>query len=1193
MTDVECIYNCDKNVCFSAVHDQGLLMKNQKPYAELYKNIKNVYVEYDDEYMKKINDNKPLKKVTYNEHNGSENQLEVKYSKKITINFLDYDTNGMQINKKYSESIFTPEHSFRSKKENGKGIKKVDMYFRKNVELIDMLKSKKYYNEVSLDDIKVKNFNVTEHVSKNCKYYKLTPTNTPYAKNQICVSYFVNIKKQIEWYTSLDFYNHPRFIADMYRMYIDILNNSKKNGTIVFTNSLEVGSSPEVYHFNSYELDDTHFDDCEMLNPELYTLGNHYMRYMEKTNKYTHTYVICLSKANDDKYIQEEWNKLYGQNDDDKDNVDEDYEEDVLEKILYRLPYILKKVRIDEKEEHRYSAQLSFINKDVENMKHVFLFISFSRVKIDNIKLNEKMQMVQEYYDELYGDKTARVTYLPIGLFISKNKNFCEDMLNDNKINELNNSMNYHHKYDYFVEMYNKILTSNASMNYDDYDFSYNKKKCDDLYNVLMSDKAINVSCREIKNCNRMPILYKLKKIDNDNEINKIIQHHGRMFLGDGYYYVKIKKVDTLKNENNKNATNYFPHLYYCFQLKNKSYVYNLYTPAVRETFDTWIDIDQDAQRNDPNLLYYFSLSILEKVLYLRKKNMYVKSSNLCDYLIVDDKKIMRDINLNGKVLSIKNINDNHEFKIFNYGMEIIFSVTNDLIEDKSNSTLDKNIYDFYFNFMHDIKMKCVKLNINATLIHDVTEVLNEYKENKDINTIVDKIYDIFKFAYNPFLFRGNAYKLFMIIKSLPTKTYGSIDDIKKDIEIKGKHVIDEMKKITIKKDQSFINSNGLDISSKINFNDPHVYYETGDMRINTFWMAKCDDVYTDNNDRYISNALLVYMHNNSTSRMVILKSKTDLIFYEITEKTGLDDLIKVFTDIICTMYSLSDDMKEKFKCNTIYSSDYDMHIYPNMNDIEIIKMLNETTDYDIGKMYGEQHQGMAYLNFLQDLFYFSVIVINDSERRNFTCYIEIDGIREYVTTNILDFNKTCVIKLLPYGFFVFFDYASYIDYIKNYNFNENNLHYHMNNNILDENERIEAKKFEKANYILDFRDNIENIKKIIEDTYNNDNFHYGSITNIYNKLLFNKCIYNVHKNDTLDVINGFTKYYTLNEKYRAMHDKYIEDNENNTSGYINLTSFFDKLIKYNDDNNCIDKLKASYATNKNNYMRLLKISKK
>ncbi|ARF10129.1 hypothetical protein Hokovirus_1_8 [Hokovirus HKV1] len=630
----------------------------------------------------------------------------------------------------------------------------IPVYMKPIHELENML-TYNYYKKFNFGYIHTYNFNPTLFASKYLNNYNLiiTPTITPYTSNLVAL---------IPSNTAYDFFIDSKKLLDsMYELYID-LNKDQK---YLIYNSLETGSLPELYHF--------HIQKIELTKPKLEQISKGLYKVIND-NIWGNMYCFAIQEMS--------WDKL-----------------------CLILPLLLFKCRsyVKEDDKYKYSAQIylyPFDNVD-------YLYFSFKKNNVKNIKLNPDKYLINEYWQELYGNSYVKynMRYLPVGIIMYNNDTNKPLIINDEVIKEIHSAYHYHPN---IKNVYKKVLITLTGKTRDHSIIPYDYiNSCISLtarfaFTLYGNKKIINGSCKNL------PFLYKDTEQFFGSEVNT-----GVLYInGNKFYVINVDNNSDKQEESIHKIVKYncpfiFPYYYNSFVNDKKKY---MCFQSIQTNVLKYLNFNKHDLKHD--FIHLCILVVAYNLLYLyQKHNLVYDIDTLEDLLVCDENRGLIDYEFNDFNYPIgKTLND---FKILHNGNNILFKFKNLNNNILSNSNNNININDSFKKFIFLLNDKVNNFN-NLLLIN----IINS--NNFNIND-VPKLFD---FSINNFAYRPPNYQNYNIYKNFKCKkSYESLIKCTPDAfeELEKKNDSDfMMQKEKLQKYCDMILNENNDCSNKIEYDN-------------------------------------------------------------------------------------------------------------------------------------------------------------------------------------------------------------------------------------------------------------------------------------------------------------------------------------------------------------------------------------
>ena len=847
----------------------------------------------------------------------------------------------------------------------------IPVYFREFPELVNMFKND-YYDYFEIDKMKQlqkKVLNPTIYNSSICNRYIVSPTISPSTNDNLVIIGY-NIEKD-KWLSNYDFYCHQYLIFDMYNIFCDLV---KINKYFIITNSLEVGSLPEVYHFHIYS--------SKLPIP----IMKHVLTNEENGIKFYE--IVSKNTANAPSYAF-------------------DLETTNVKKLLEIIPKLLYNCRLHK--EYKYNAQIFFCM----HYDKKYLFITFRRVEIKNIKLiqlpNKKFTYVQAYWDALFISKSKyNISYDPLGiLFVNGQANInVKNVLTSNVENDLKSVFHYHPT---ILDLLKNIIDINKPICPKISDLPENTElKCLDIGRIFKNEEDIV----EL-DCDTLPIIF---KHNNKINIQGNLFNHGRINIrGDSYYFIELSDtqidINAIKylKELSERYREYdtFP-MYYINIINNKNVNILLFHP-VKLTLKDFLTFDKDNLSKNSILINTFIIITLHKLHILNQQNLQIPNPRIEEILVTDKKYLLSEYKFFDDLIvtiipwDIKGNNQFNDKLPKHYKHDIHFSFNTSL----QNETIENNIKIF----INSLYSECVKLNIKNLLLIGLHNIIQKPFFS------ARECFNLLYFAMDVHNYKAPMWEILTLIginSKLVTNT--NIDytnlytKIIKSINTSNKPKYDYE---LIKKDTVFITGTGYKNSDSVPIDI--AYGEIQHNRtINPAWFSTLDDLTYDS--KYLTTLFDTYMKTNNTSRLMMYSVKDDVKILKISDGIGVSDLINKLCNDIKNLYP---DIEKSFP----HGDELSIH--------NVIKFINNGADiFPNLKKYNSSKWNI--MNMLQNLSNFAMAVKGEN---GCSCYIDEAELKEYVFFNTHTNLKLLGIVVMSYDRIdLITDFKTYLNYMNQNN---------------------------------------------------------------------------------------------------------------------------------------------------------------
>lgn len=923
----------------------------------------------------------------------------------------------------------------------------IPVYLRPQRELIEMMQ-KDYYQTFEIDSYNAKNFNPTLYSSEICGRYIITPTIHPDSENAVIIAY--NMKTG-SYNTAYDFYKDPTFIFEMYKIFCNL--NSDQNQSYLVYNSLEVGSLPEVYHF--------HIMRCNLKMPKnMKLISDDFYKVDGSTGPHANMYAVKLPR--------------HGNHFDD------------VKKVLYRIPELLNELRYyhdtSTEEKYRFSSQIWFAF--IENQE--FLFISFRRINIKNIKVVNG-NMVQGYFDDAFGRtlNDYNIIYGPVGLISYRDKHNKDFVLTPKIIKDMKAPFVYHPEFEMKIK---EVFNTGYKFNYVTMTIPENTNPlCTNIDVDIEKSIYMPILGRTAYiECDSFPSLYVIGDLYLNNNNKKLI--HGRTNLsGDHYYYIKTNANDIgttndlLLIAQKYDNTPYYPKYYTRVTTSDLTRErYFLFAP-VKTNLNDFLELDQANLKHDSSIINAFIVIMVHYITELAIQNLRYDNPVINRIQVGDNDSGLIDYTFKPDLV-ISIAKNDKKFPINHYGHTLYF-----LYEDLKNGANATGDIKTFINSLHS---KSSQLGITNLLLNELNNLVSNNKFS------IDDVFEKLRWGMNIVEQRPGYYQILIFLNALldlkidPNNTN---EIYKKIVSIvtNSKLNLSEYKKINVNKNQVFVTGTKLSNMVPIDFLSENKFKTDYPP---TFF-AMIDEL---ENNSYLSNLAELYMETKNTSRIIFVSLIKDTSFIDFCEDSAISGK-NLFNKLILLCNTL---LNIKLVSNEIVTGS---EMFTN----DFIKKINDKIPNFIPDFYQNDNWGATLL--FQDVFNL-IFKIKFPDSAGHTCFIESDGSREFVFTNLSKFTKLNSVSILTDNGLVFYD--------NNYMFKE-----HMNK--IKESTKVGVNSTKLISMI---KENFEKIKKYQTRLAEQD-FDFFT-----NPIIEGQLDFVINKVNILH--GGQNKYYN---KYRIYTNRYLK----------------------------------------------------
>ena len=320
------------------------------------------------------------------------------YENIVEYNIGDYHVYSSKFNNIYKINNAKKYDKYDKARDVRYSTSKIPVYNKQYPEL-NYIMNNDYYEYFCFGNKLVSNYNPNKYYHTRAGDYLITPTVTPRSSDVIITT--VDNKKTAQFY-----YDYT-LLQDMYMIWIKLNLNNTPSKQFMIYNSLETGSIPDYYHYHVQDISNPSNAKADLISETL--IGNLYQ--IRQGAGYANMYALDIS-------LLEKPAAEYA-----SESKKNKWDTQMFSKIIK----FFKKCR------HAYNGKISCVyvpqifflktkignNLDQKN----YLFFSFRRAETRNIKVDDKGNMCQTYFDQLYGNSYENygLIYLPIGIIMHQN----------------------------------------------------------------------------------------------------------------------------------------------------------------------------------------------------------------------------------------------------------------------------------------------------------------------------------------------------------------------------------------------------------------------------------------------------------------------------------------------------------------------------------------------------------------------------------------------------------------------------------------------------------------------------------------------------------------------------------------------------------------------------------------------------